>query len=317
MNLVFNEISVSQSAVDQHTVNVALDTFMSVYVELQRQSSNISRSVIVPFDINFLQIAPNYTVAQWRNSRIDKDVKMCFLGFCEHMHIEKPSVEDFLCYTSREDQGEGVQLAIEINAPLLSFSFQDYWRSPQISCQICESLSGNITSEKLLNFSTNDNLAENGEWIKSQSKKVLQEIRTSEQLLSRLSEVYPSLEFIENALKQITHDLKPRMIPNVTQKLSELEAYFFNWDGGEFRMDAFPKRTISPESNQTLERFKDEHSFLYNGRKTLVSLHMRYTNETGIPGRIYFYPDHDTKKCAIFSLITKLPTVNDPKFKGC
>lgn len=120
--------------------------------------------------------------------------------------------------------------------------------------------------------------------------------------------------FHKTAINQIKNQLKGQHVKIVSRKLYELEQYFRTWDGIRFDLDAFPNRSVSPQSKETLKNYENQHTFIFeNGKRIIVSYHMRYTGN--IPGRIYFYPDFETKKALICSLTTKLPTVTDSKFK--
>ena len=314
MQLILNEISVSQQPINWHDVNTALETFISVYSVLQKDYPNISRSVIVPYDINRLEISPGYLVAQWRNSHIDPDIKRCFLGLCDQMQTLNPVEDELICDTVEGFHGHGLQLAMEETAPLLSFSFQDNWKSHLIPCTVYLAYDSDIIPGCLHNFSTDETIIENSDWLNDQSCNAIHEIKTPNQLLEELDSVFPSLYFIKNAKQQINRDLTSVTAPIVAEKLYKLESYFSDWDGEKFQEEAFPARMISPESTETLKEFKKEHSFLFEDREILASLHMRYTGGN-IPGRIYFYPDHETKKCVICSLTTKLPTFTEPKYR--
>lgn len=314
MQLILNEISVSQQPINWHDINAALETFISVYSTLQKDYSNISRSVVVPYDINHLEISPGYSIAQWRNSHIDRDIKRRFLGFCDQMQALNPIEDELICETAEGIHGHGLQLAMEETAPLLSFSFQENWNSHLIPCTVYRVYDGDIISGCLHNFSTDETIIRNNDWLIALCNSAIQEIKSPNQLLEKLDSIFPSLYFIDNAVRQINRDLTSVTAPIVAEKLYKLESYFFDWDGEKFQEEAFPARMISPESTETLKAYKKEHSFLYGDQEILASLHMRYTGGN-IPGRIYFYPDHETKKCVICSLTTKLPTVTEPKFR--
>lgn len=315
MQLILNEISVSQQPINWHDANAVLETFVSVYSHLQKSCSNISRSVIASCDINCLEISPGYLIAKWRNSQIDRDVKRRFLGICDHMQILNPVEDEVICDTVEGIHGHGLQLAMEETFPLLSFSFHDNWKSHLISCTVYCACDSKIITGYVRNFSTHETVIENSDWLNNQCSSSIHEIRTANQLLDKLDSLFPSLCFTDNAVKQIKRDFTCVTTPIVAEKLHILETYFFSWNGEKFQEDAFPARMISPESTETLNAYKKEHSFLFEDREILASLHMRYTGGN-IPGRIYFYPDHETKKCVICSLTTKLPTITEPKFRG-
>lgn len=313
MQLVLNELSVSETPQNAHDAEKIFNTFLSTYSALIGKYHNISRSIISPVDFNSLYIAPNYCVAQWRNSNIDPDLRRRFLGLCEHIKQTNPSEDELICETTSGKAGKGIQLASEYVTPLISFSFSEDWKLPQIPCNIYHVEDENIEEGVFLyNFSTNETIIDNNEWLQTELQKSISEIKTPAKLLENLQDLFPSLYFIDYAKRQIAYDLTAVTVPIVVEKLSKLEEYFSTWDGNIFEPQILPPRTISPESKETLTRFKKEHTFLYNEQEILVSYHMRYTGGN-IPGRIYFFPDHKTKKGIVCSLTTKLPTVKNPK----
>lgn len=315
MKLVLNEISVSKDPRDQYVVKNVFDTFLSTYSNLIKNYSYISRIMIISSDINALEISPGYLVAQWRNSKdIDRELRRRFLGLCEHLEIIAPIEDELLCETCHGEHGEGIQLAAEMDAPLISFSFLEEWKKSQVQCNIYRISNKVISEEYVHNFSTAQTIEENQGWLTTSFNDEICKLKTPPLLLEKREVFFPSLCFVSNALKQIKTELTQVTVPIVAEKLYQLEKYFSNWDGKEFKVEMFPARTISPESVETLRVYKKEHTYLYEGQEIIVSYHMRYTGGD-IPGRIYFYPDHRTKKCVICSVTTKLPTVTDPKFR--
>lgn len=315
MQLVLNEMSVSEDPQKDETAEETFNTFLLTYSKLINRYHNISRSILSSVDINSLYIAPNYCVAQWRNSKIDIELKRRFLGMCQHIQRVEPSEDELICETEFGKFGGGIQLAAENVAPLISFSFSDEWKEPKIPCRIYRMAYDDfLNGDFLYNFSTEGTISDNSEWLRSEFEKYIEDIKTPSQLMEKLPEAFPSLHFIENATNQIACDVTTVTVPIIAERLFQLEKYFSAWDGEIFQPEIFPPRTISPESKKTLKDYKKEHTFLYDGQEILVSYHMRYTGGN-IPGRIYFYPDHVTKKCVICSLTTKLPTVTEPKSK--
>ena len=67
---------------------------------------------------------------------------------------------------------------------------------------------------------------------------------------------------------------------------------------------------ITPESESTLQKYKDEHTFSDDqGQKYLASWHIRFT---GIEGRIFFVPDYEQDCILICHVGGKLPNVSFP-----
>ena len=269
MQLVFNELSVSSDSKDYYKVNSIMETFLTVYSHLVKSNPNL-RTVISSTDINQLEITPGYFVSQWRNSSIEKDVKRRFLGLLDKIKIEFPAEDEIVCNTLDELHSNGIQLAMEADNPIISFSFLNRWMLNKIECMVYRSCDDSISKECLRNFSTLENIEQSQTWLLKHYNQELSEIKTPVQLIEKMALVYPSLQFSDIAVRQIRKELTPVTIPIVREKLFQLESYFSNWDGQLFDTEAFPSRTVSPQSQETLKRFKKEHTFFIIIRKLLL-----------------------------------------------
>ncbi len=314
MEMVFNEMSVSEEQLSTLDANKMFSSFLHTYSDALRTNLGLSRSITTPIDFNALEISSGYYIAQWRNSTlVDKDDKRRFLGICERQNISTPSTEDYQYIQHSDIIGKGFQIAYEKSRPLLSIPSTDTWKQHIIECLLYDVENEEEKEIVLKNIYCDESLKTHNEWIISETKKEYLKIRTPDEFLHSIPLLFPSLVFHHNALAQIKNQVNPVNIPTIVEKLLELEKYFAVWDGSKFERSVFPPRFISPESDETLSRFKTEHTFVWDGTQIVVSYHVRYTGGD-IPGRIYIYPQHNQKKCLVCSLYTKLPTVSEPKF---
>lgn len=314
MEMVFNEMSVSKESLTSLDANTLFSFFLQTYSKAVGSDLGISRSIITPVDFNALEISAGYYVAAWRNSpTVDRDDKRRLLGICERQNISIPSTEDYQFVQYDDIIGKGFQMSHENQSPLLSIPSSENWKQNVIQCSLYDVENDKESQIALKNLYCDESLNTHKDWLKSEAKKEHSKIRTPDSFLSNIPTLFPSLVFHRNALAQIKGQVNPVNIPTILEKLLVLEKYFSNWDGGKFERSAFPPRFVSPESDETLSRFKIEHTFEWGNSSILVSYHIRYTGGD-IPGRIYIYPQHDQKKCLVCSLHTKLPTVSDPKF---
>ena len=313
MQLVFNELSTSNKRLSVGEVNQLVSAFVKTYTKVINTHPGIHRSIATPVNFNDLELSPGYYLAQWRNNpTIDREEKRRFLGLCDRQNITSPGLEDLLYVQFGANLGLGLQIAYEKSSPVVSFQSEEHWMKHKIRCTVCDVENEEESETWLINLATADSVNVHNEWIEETIKHEYAEMKTSAEFLAQYENLFPSLCFHHNALAQMKSQIRPVNIPTIVEKLLVLEKYFSTWDGGRFDRSVFPPRFVSPESEETLTRFKDEHTYMWEGRSFLVSYHVRYTGGH-IPGRIYIYPDHDTKKCIVFSLDTKLPTVSDPK----
>lgn len=315
MDIVFNELSVTEERISERTINAAVSCFLEVYSKVIKRDISISRSLITSVDINSLTLSVGYSIAQWRNSSlVDRDEKRRLLGLCDRQRIVEPIHEDVQYVEFESKQGKGLQIAYEKQSPLISIPLEGKWKRHVLFCDLIDITFDERIPIEIKNIYCEESLNEHGTWIEGKIEKEYQAIKNSTDFLNMYSSLFPSLVFHTNALSQVKNQLSETSIQPLVKKLSVLERYFSSWNGEVFDRDAFPPRFISPESTETLSRFKNEHTFEMNGEMLLFSYHVRYTGGD-VPGRIYIYPHKGQKKCYICSLYTKLPTVSDPKFK--
>ena len=313
MDIVFNELSTASKNLSVVEVNQLVSEFVKTYTKVINTYSGVRRSIATPINFNDLELSPGYYLAQWRNDpTIDREEKRRFLGLCDRQTTTAPSLEDLLYVQCGNCVGMGLQIAYEKNSPVISFQSEDYWMRHTIQCTVCDLENEEESEISVINFASEESINVHNEWIEDTIKHEYAGINTSTEFLAQYETLFPSLCFHRNALAQMRNQIRPVNIPTIVEKLLELEKYFSTWDGGKFDRSVFPPRFVSAESEATLTKFKDAHTFEWKGRRILVSFHVRYTGGN-IPGRIYIDPDYETKKCIIFSMDTKLPTVSDPK----
>lgn len=313
MQVVFNELSTSSKHLSIVEVNQLISAFVKTYTKVINTHPGIHRSIATPINLNDLELSPGYYLAQWRNDpTIDREEKRRFLGLCDRQTTTTPGLEDLLYVQFGDYVGMGLQIAYEQNSPVISFQSEDYWKHHEIGCTVCDLENEEESEISLINLASEESVIVHREWIEKTIQHEYAGVKTSAEFLAQYEILFPSLRFHRNALAQMKNQIRAVNIPTIVEKLLELEKYFSTWDGGKFDRTVFPPRFVSPESEETLTQFEDEHTFEWEGHRVLVSFHVRYTGGD-IPGRIYIYPDHETKKCIIFSMNTKLPTVSDPK----
>jgi hypothetical protein len=312
MRIVFNEVSVSNIHIEPRDVFSAVETFIETYSRFIKISSIISRTIITPVDINTLQLTSNCCIAQWRNSpNVDKDLSIRFKGMCDRQSIEDILADD-IEVSHNDIIGKGFQIAYENDLPLLSFRFDDRWTSAKIECAIC-SLSEEIFTCSIVNYSDIASVEIHENWLNNRISREKLDYDTPEQIIVNIERLFPSLAFSDVAISQLKSEIQTVHIPMLVDRLFKLEDYFSKWDGTIFNDGVFPRRLVSPESKETIDTYRNEYTFEFESEILLVSHHMRYTGEGRLQGRIYFVPHSLKKKCIIYSLHTKLPTVLYPK----
>lgn len=310
MQLIFNELSLMDENKDIYQGIKALEQFIDTYSEAVKSKNGFNRSILTNTDLNTISLANNYNISKWRNSNVDRDLLRRFINICDRQNISELNQDEaeLICDIGA---GKGMLAAYENLASCISFSCDPFWDNFEIACRYYSLDDDKEYDVAIYNFSKPKHFIDNLDKVNELKRNQLLEIHTPTQLLEKLDSLYPSLVFHTNVLNQIKNEVQSHHIDTLCHKLAMLESYFSQWDGTIFDESAFPPRSVSPQSKETLNRFKREHTFEFPDQSIVVSYHIRYTGN--IPGRIYFHPVCDVGKAYICSVTTKLPSVLTPK----
>jgi len=314
VKLIFNELSLNPELVDIYGARDAIKGFVLTYNEAIKEEHGFERGITTCIDLNRLVVANDYPISKWRNdSEVDRDLIRRYIGICDKQSLEEIFDDEIEVRCNRGGEGKGLLGAYENKGICISFTHDAYWRKFKIDCEMYSLVDDEISHIYILNLSEKNQLSEHYDELQKLRKREINSIVTPEQLLENLDFLFPSLVFNQVAVEQIIHTVEVQHVSIICNKLLELERYFSSWGGKVFDESAFPTKSVSPQSKETLKRFKKQHTYEFDGKEIVVSYHMRYTGN--IPGRIYFFPDADIQKGLICSLTTKLPTVSEPKMR--
>jgi hypothetical protein len=202
----------------------------------------------------------------------------------------------------------GLLLAYHDNEVGLSLLTDDFWKSSAIKGKLYCLTKDTSTEVQIHNLSDSIQLNEQSKILDLIYEQEMGDISTGKQLADKIHIYFPTLIFSEIAIKKLINEVQSQHLAAIKKKLCEIENYFKNWDKQAIKAEDFRSK-MTPQSVETLKKYKKEHSFVMDGKEVIASYHVRYTG--GIPGRIYFHPDHISGKALICSLTTKLPTVTD------
>ncbi len=310
MQMVFNELSLPENEMDENKAIQIFEQFINTYSEAVKKKNGFDRGILTGSDLKLLTLSRGYTVSKWRNHIKDREILRRFMNMCDRQ-IMIDFCQDESELICEKGSGKGLLAAYENAGFGISFVYDSYWEAYEIPCDYYTIMDDTISFVKVCNLSHPNQLEEHAQHIREVRERELSRINTPEQLLDGLNILFPSLIFHEVALNQLKGEVQTYHIPALCSKLMCLEQYFAKWDGRKFDEAAFPSRSVTPQSKETLKRFKKQHTFSFPDEQIIVSYHMRYTGN--IPGRIYFHPAGWLKKAYVCSLTTKLPTVSEPK----
>lgn len=310
MQMIFNELSLIENDMDENRAAQIFEQFISTYSEAIKKKNGFAREILTVSDLKTLTLSREYNVSKWRNHIKDRDILRRFMDMCDRQMIVDlcQDESELIC---EKGSGKGLLAAYENSGFCISFTYDPYWESYEIPGKYYSLTEDAEYSVNVYNLSGPNQLTEHSMDFEKIKREKISNIVTPRQLLDQLDQLFPSLIFHEVALNQLRGEIQVYHIPALCGKLACLEEYFSKWDGGKFDETAFPSKSVSPQSRETLKRFKKEHTFSFPEEQVVVSYHIRYTGN--IPGRIYFHPAGRLKKAYICSLTTKLPTVSEPK----
>lgn len=312
MFLILNSHSCSFVG-NRNQAQLILETLINAFTHVVKISGGrITNNLLTTQDFATIMLNDSYGFSVWRNQDVDRDLKRKFLSICERQQIIKEEINDEMEVRYIDYIDGALQIAFTKDYALLSFETNEVWKRDELDISI------NFIDETaeqhccLKNF-YNEGSIGNNLWIQTLPSFVFTDkYPTIKSLLDDLDNALPNLIFHKTALKQLENEIQLSWYYSLANRLHELDEYCFSIEDNDFEKSHFPPRTISSESTETLKQFENKYTFEYKGQRYLIKYHLRYTGNS--QGRIYFVPIED-KKCIVYSLTTKLPTVSYPKCK--
>ncbi|MFB2978716.1 hypothetical protein [Microseira sp. BLCC-F43] len=279
LEIVFNEISLKTPASDIATARQWMSNLIDT-IRAVKPASGVKRKLRAKSDFQYLLLAEDYRVIQWRN---DPDVDLETRRFLKALQdkndpplpdIAAPEIE--VIYQGK--QAIGLQYAFVFNALVVSLMSEPEWNCSRLELEVT-SVDDNdelITkTESVIHASSIEHVREHNEWIRN---RLTLEVLNGTDLWNRRNELFPSLEFCEDVAKQIEclYSGNP-MLGQVVERLYHLDNYCKTWTDGAFDLNRLPYK-ISPESDSRLKQLKQNLTFQCpDGEERIFSLHARMT----------------------------------------
>jgi len=289
--MVLNELSFAQSAPDIPTARQWMSQFINVLHQIK--IGRVNKILRTHQEWSTHLLAPDYSLAQWRNDPDVEREQRQFLRTLAHKSpflVELPEKEkESLAYefslagkkiSNPSNQICGLGAAYLLNSLAVSLLSDPKWDTSRLNLQM-ELLNedGNIEEPQSISVehaSAIEHLQEHQEWIK---KWVQRQVKNGIDLWERRTELFPSLIFCEPICNRIMSFTEGHLLfYQVVKRLFELEDYAQNWPAGTaFDKDKLPSKA-TPESSSRLQQYKDDFIFMCpDGKKRLFSWHVRLT----------------------------------------
>ncbi len=315
MQMILNDLSVKFPVSSVEEGKQIMNEFINTFQTVKKIITN--DSLLLDRDYNSFELASGYRIEQWRNDpSVDLEVRRKFrriLNQSATYNSEEFDMNYNYIFTSefqyRRESSKGCLVAYMSDGVVLSFLSDEAWKESFIKGElIAIDDDGNIESciAEVPNVSCEQNIDN----FKIYYSKLEKEFRytgiiSGEDIVRCASQKFPNLVFCDHAIRGCKRDVGVSEAGQVYRRLLELQNAAKSMDN-YFNKESLTHAT--PETNATLERFSEEHTFkLPNGNTQLFSWHVRYTG--GYAGRIFFHPVASEKKIYIGHVGQKLPTV--------
>lgn len=315
MQMILNELSARFPVETQEEGKLLMETFLETYFAVKGIIHN--DSILLDKDYRSFELAHGYRIEQWRNDpTVDVEDKRRFRALLNKSAVynseefEQENVLDFRTdFQHKEYSSKGCLLAYELDGVAVSFLSSIYWKVPEIGGVYIElSDDGDLKQcqVSIPNVSYQENVILFKKYFeqKKEERRYV-DILSGRDILQGAEQLFPNLVFCENAVRGCQKNVGVSEAGQVYKRLLELQRV------AEGMETVFHKNLLTratPESEVTLQRFSDEHTFqLPNGKIQIFSWHVRYTG--GYAGRIFFYPVPEEKRIYIGHIGHKLPTV--------
>jgi hypothetical protein len=302
LEMVLNELSLRSPADD----NLTAQQWMVNLIDTINVAAGhgVKKIVHVDRDINYVLLAPNYRLAQWRNdAQVDRDTRRFFRTLTTKLSLI-PDLPEFWYQT---DQANGLGFAFQHEHLAISLMSRSDWHLSHLELEIRDlDESGELITEyvEVFHASHSNHVLEHAEWIKNRTHI---EIRDGSDIWNHKDELFPNLQFCDSTGVQIQSLLSgdPKFL-YVKRKLLDLEGICQDWQkqGGAFDLQRVPGKK-KPESEATLTMFEQQRTFhCPDGEYRVFSLHVWVTRDW----RIHFFPLGKKQQIIIGYIGAHLPT---------
>lgn len=282
LEMVLNELSLKTPVGDIPKARKLMSELISTLRQAKVSGVKVLRT---SNKIDYLELAPNYPIARWRNDpEVDKEEIRFFKTLATKAPFwtnEFQEFKDEFDLSEVRYQGEivnSIGFALIVDGLPVSFNSETRWKNSYLSLKVLRiEENQEIVSEtvEIIHASCRNHVKQHYDWIKNRFRT---EILDGEELWNRREELFPNLEFCEEVYKQINYlDNRKPIFRQLIKKLFELEESSKNWTDGAFKLETLASKA-SVESQSRLRQFDSELSFMCSdGEKRLFSLHVRIT----------------------------------------
>lgn len=306
--LVFNDLSALGSSRDKYEAREALKNFIKLF---KNARGRFSDRILVGRDLGSLKLLDNYTVSQCLRDLGPHERKYVSAYYAMMNRSKKVRTEerdkDKEIVTKEDRYSDTLLYAYLENQVLISFPVDGYKES-MVSLILRMLKEGNLIEEQvqLTNISKKAHLSSRPvrTFLRDERIELLKDYCHPDLFWEHRRDLYPNMVFCENVKRHLKKIDPPTLSDNL-RKVEVLYSFFRNWDWGSFDYTEIP--CTSPQSADTLKRYKAEHTFeTPDGKAEVFSYHIKGASHKT---RVYFTLNYQKKKVIIGSIGKHLPCV--------
>ncbi len=312
--MVFNELSAENLNNDKFQ---ARDLMSELVMILQASTkAGVSRIFRTRDDMNSIELAPEYSIAKWRN---DPDVERELKSFLRSLNNRSPYCDNTIAAIKAQfdladasfngQKSEGLKFAAITQSIAISLASSPEWDKPILLLDLEEiEPDGEIIPSiiEIKHASSTRHIEEITPWTKEQ---ISSDIEDGSQLWLERSKLFDRLEFCDCVEKQLINILAgDRELIHVVNILSTLNQKCESWETGYLVLEGLDESSES-ESTMKNKKFRDKRTFKCpDGQEKVFERHIkiRVCN-----WRIHFLAE-TPGKVIIGYIGTHLPTIKYP-----
>lgn len=266
IEMVFNELSADSLKCDKFQ---AKDLMAKLVMTLQASTkAGVSRSFRTRDDMNSIELAPEYSIAKWRN---DPDVERELTSFlrslnnrspyCDNAIVAIQSQFDLVDVSFNEQKSEGLRFAAITQSIAISLASNPEWDKSTLLLDLEEiEPDGGIVCSKIeiKHASSQQHIEEIIPWIREQ---ISSDIEDGRQLWLERSKLFDRIDFCDCVEKQLIDILAgdPKLI-HIINILSIFNQKCQSWDAGSLSLEGLDESGES-ESTMNNSNFRKKRTF--------------------------------------------------------
>ncbi len=279
IDIFFNELSISQFA-SIELAKAGMKTFISTSIAYTKNGAR--RGIRSSSDMHYLTIAPEYTIANWRNDPdVSREEKTYYRSLSTKFPVFDglPAIQDqaneFEC-KHNDISSPGLLATYLMDCACISLLTNECWNISYITAQLLSLNSeGNTEQSEIIlrNSAAPNQVSEHHQWISERNSGV---VSNGNKFVNFAAEIFTNLDFTETSfsfIKDLTGS--ESRFQQTVKKIGQLNKIVGEWTEGAFPYISVPFK-ISPESESTLNSFSTERTYLCpDGQQRLFSDHFR------------------------------------------